>query len=403
MIWRRQLPAWSPVTVRALAAGALASSRDGRHTAALGALLGADYGAVALQLTESGTAALALAMLASSPQGTRPKVAMPAWGCYDLMTAADIADAEVVLYDLDPATLAPAEESFAAALVQRPTAVLVVHWFGLPLPVARLHAAASAAGAMLIEDAAQGVGGTIGGRPLGSFGDFGILSFGRGKGRTGGRGGALLANNAGAAGALQRVASLVAPSANSKRALAALAAQWAVGRPLLYAIPSSIPSLKLGETIYHPPSPIRAMPEWAAAVVGALWRPSARECGARRAGAARWLEAIATHPNPGAAVYTECAGTAAGWLRFPVLVNDAASLRDGAARGRGVMRGYEGIVAGLPLAPGRLVNEGPWPGAVALAARLRTVPNHSLLRARDIAAIVQLIARSAESSEPRRS
>jgi hypothetical protein len=49
------------------------------------------------------------------------------------------------------------------------------------------------------------------------------------------------------------------------------------------------------------------------------------------------------------------------------------------------------------------VNEGPWPGAVALAARLRTLPNHSLLRARDIAAIVQLIARSAESSEPRRS
>jgi perosamine synthetase len=390
-MWRRQLPAWSPVTVRALAAGAYASSEAGRHVASLDARLRSEYGASLVQLTESGTAALALAMLAAAPEGTRPRVAMPAWACYDLMTAADIADAEVILYDLDPATLAPAPGSFAEALGHRPAAVVVAHWFGLPVSLAPLTAAVHAAGAELIEDAAQGVGGMIGERPLGSLGDFGVLSFGRGKGRTGGRGGALLANNANAAVRLRRVALRVAPANTSKGGLFALAAQWAAGRPWVYAIPSSIPSLRLGETVYHPPSPIRGMPEWAAAVVGALWRRSARESEQRREAAGRWAQAVAR--GAGVSVFSESAGTAAGWLRFPVLARDGVALRDGVARRLGVMPGYEGILADLPLAPGRLVNSGPWPGAAELASRLRTLPTHGLLRSADEAAIVHLLGR----------
>ena len=42
------------------------------------------------------------------------------------------------------------------------------------------------------EDAAQEAGATLHGRRLGSFGDLSVLSFGRGKGVTGGGGGALL-------------------------------------------------------------------------------------------------------------------------------------------------------------------------------------------------------------------
>ncbi len=387
------------MTIRALAAGTLASSRDDWRGAALTARLRGEYGAAAVQLTESGTAALALAMLAATPEGTHPKVAMPAWACPDLMTAADTVDAKVVLYDLDPATLAPDAASFASALALRPAAVVVAHWFGLPVALEAMRAAAGAAGAMLIEDAAQAVGGTIGRRPLGSFGDFAVLSFGRGKGRTGGQGGALLANDANAATRLQRVQSRVAPARMGKRALAALVAQWAVGRPWLYAIPSSIPSLKLGETIYHPPSPICAMPEWAAAVVDALWHRSAQEGEARRSAAVRWMRLVADDPNARLVAFSEPAATMAGWLRFPVLVHDAAALRDRTARRLGIMCGYKQLLADLPLAPGRVVNGGPWPGATELAARLRTLPTHSLLSSTDVAAIV----RHVNEPEPRRS
>ncbi len=84
---------------------------------------------------------------------------MPAWACPDLMTAADSVDAEVILYDLDPATLAPAGASFADALALHPTSVVVAHWFGLPVSLESICTAVRNAGAQLIEDAAQGLAG----------------------------------------------------------------------------------------------------------------------------------------------------------------------------------------------------------------------------------------------------
>lgn len=392
MIWRRQLPAWSPVTIGALAAGAFTSRGDRRPIASLDARVRSEYGSSRVQLTESGTAALALAMLAAAPEGSRPRVAMPAWACYDLMTAADIADAEVILYDLDPGTLAPASLSFADALARRPSSVVVAHWFGIPVTLEPLLAATRDAGATFIEDAAQGVAGRLGERPLGALGDFGILSFGRGKGRTGGLGGALLANNAASMARLQRVRHRVAPADPGKRGLLALAAQWAAGRPWVYAIPSSIRSLRLGETIYRPPTPICEMPGWAAAVVGSLWLRSTREAAVRHAVAARWERLLASHTS--VRTFTEGVRTVAGWLRYPLLVNDATALLDADARRLGVMPGYRRLLADLPLAPGRLVSAGPWPGAAELASRLRTLPTHSLLRSSDVTAIVQLLGRS---------
>jgi perosamine synthetase len=390
-MWRRQLPAWSPISAGGLLAGAGAPSGIGRHTEWLTHALRTEYGAAAVQLTESGTVALALAMLAATPDGTRPSVALPAWGCYDLMTAADIVDAEVLLYDLDPATLEPDAASFASALARRPAAVVVAHWYGLPVPLAPLIAAARGAGTVFIEDAAQGVGGFIADRPLGSFGDFGVLSFGRGKGRTGGCGGALLANTGDAAGRMHRVESRVAAARPGKGGLIPLAAQWAFGRPWAYAIPSSIPALRLGQTVYHAAGPMRGMPEWAAAVVASSWSRAAIEGTVRRAAAARWASLLARHESVRS--FAESPGSVAGWLRFPVLVNDARALLDADARRLGIMPGYEAILADLPVAPGRLGGIGPWPGAAKLAAQLRTLPTHSLLRLSDVRTIDRLLTR----------
>jgi hypothetical protein len=75
------------------------------------------------------------------------------------------------------------------------------------------------------------------------------------------------------------------------------------------------------------------------------------------------------------------------------MMNDPRALRDAGARQLGVMPGYEGILADLPLSPGRLANGGPWGGAVQLASRLRTLPSHSLLRSGDAVAIVQRLGR----------
>ncbi len=395
-MWRRQLPVWSPVTVPALLKGALARSRNSGDVASLERRISAAHAATAVQLSESGTAALALAMRAAAPEGARPRIALPARGCYDLMTAADIADAEVVLYDLDASSLEPERASFDDALRWRPHAAVIAHWFGVPVRQETFRAALDGAGVMLIEDAAQAAGASAGGHPLGSLGDFGVLSFGRGKGRTGGRGGALLANSDVAAARVRSAARAILSAENGKLGLLSLAAQWAIGRPWLYAIPASIPQLHLGETMYHAATPIHAMPAWATAVAGALWDQSMAECRSRRVAAQRWTELL--ERRSGVRQYAEPAGAESSWLRFPVLAGSARSLLDDDARRLGVMPGYVKTLAALPVAAGRLARRGEWPGANVLASRLRTLPTHSLLRPGDFAAIVELIDRDARQS-----
>ena len=164
---RRQLPVWSPLTFGAIVAGVRPSpdvlpSLERRITR--------EYGAAAVLLTASGTVALALGYLASALPGVRPRVALPAWACPDLMTAADAAGAEVLLYDLDPATLSPDLDSLRKVLRAGIHAVVVAHWFGLPVALGPVAELVSAAGAHLIDDAAQGVGASVGGRPVGTGG-----------------------------------------------------------------------------------------------------------------------------------------------------------------------------------------------------------------------------------------
>ena len=389
MILRRQLPAWSPLTAGALGAAlwppADAFSRiEGR--------IAQEYEPSSMLLVRSGTAALALGFLASAREGHRPRIGLPAWGCFDLMTAADSADAEVLFYDLEPCTLAPEAESFRRMLGRQPHAVVVVHWFGIPVDLRPLAKAVNSAGAVLIDDAAQAVGATIGGKPAGAGGDFGVLSFGRGKGRTGGEGGAILATTPEAAARLHRASANLAKGNSGLRSYAALWAQWALGRPHLYGVPASLPGLRLGETVYRRPTESRLMTSRSAVVLDAVWALSAEEVNVRRRNAARWqrlvgesaaLTAITTPPD-----------TAGGWLRFPILAGDAirSRLNSSRARRHGIMPGYPVPLGKLPVAPGRIVSRpDAFAGASSLSERLVTLPTHRMVGESEFTALAELL------------
>ena len=83
-----------------------------------------------------------------------PTVALPAYGCYDLATAAIGSEARVVLYDLDPATLGPDEGSLRAALSAGARTVVLAHLFGIPVDVGAVRALPEADGVTIVEDAA---------------------------------------------------------------------------------------------------------------------------------------------------------------------------------------------------------------------------------------------------------
>lgn len=394
MSLRRQLPAYSPLSAGALRAGLIGSSGNRAAFSALESRIRAEYGSNAVLLTDSGTSALALAMAGAGQRGNRPpRVLLPAYGCYDLATAADAADAEVLLYDLDPATLSPDLDSLDRALAQGAEAIVVVHLYGVPVDLAAIQEAARRAGALLIEDAAQGVGASVGSRPAGGVGSLGVLSFGRGKGRTGGGGGALLANDPAGLAALERVRSRLLPArGGGSQDWIALAAQWLLGRPTLYGLPAALPWLGLGETPYHPAHPPRSMSGLSARVLGITWALAAAEAEHRRTSGGWWLDRLrgsgmATPVRPPA-------GTTPGWLRFPVLATAASRslLGEQAFRRMGVMSGYPLPLGRLPGFEARVVNpESPAPGAARLADSLFTLPTHSLVSPAERAVLARML------------
>ncbi|MDD5613437.1 MAG: DegT/DnrJ/EryC1/StrS aminotransferase family protein, partial [Gallionella sp.] len=83
-----------------------------------------------------------------------------------------------------------------AAITPKTRAIIPVYLAGKPLDMDRLYAIAGKYKLRVIEDAAQAIGSTWRGKPIGSFGDFVSFSFQANKNITTSEGGCLVLNNA---------------------------------------------------------------------------------------------------------------------------------------------------------------------------------------------------------------
>jgi dTDP-4-amino-4,6-dideoxygalactose transaminase len=366
--------------VRALLAGARAAigSRNGHEAERVVGLLYERYAPRDVLLTESGTAALIAALRAILENRPSAPIAIPAYACYDLATVANGAGASAFLYDVDPHTLAPDLAQIEAALRAGAAAVVVAHLYGYPVDVREVSRLAAETGAVVIEDAAQAAGATLHGRRAGSWGSLSVLSFSRGKGLTGGSGGALMARDEAGARVLQRARMLLGEPRRGWKELIAVAAQLLLEHPSVYAIPAALPFLRLGETIYREPGPLRAPAVAANAMIAATWTLADHEVQLRRRNAERLLEAVQGQPD--LAPIRAAAGAQPGYLRLPVFASPAArrAATERGARRLGIMPGYPKALCDLDRFTASCVNrEATWPGARALANRLCTLPTHS--------------------------
>jgi dTDP-4-amino-4,6-dideoxygalactose transaminase len=412
---RRQPPAASPLSAAKLslaALDALASAGDARD--ALGAYLSERFRAEAVLLTGSGTQALQVALArATRRTGPGAPVALPAYSCYDLVSAAVGAGARVVFYDVDPVSLTPDPDSLDAAIDAGARTVVAASLYGFPLDWGSLRRTCQASGALLVEDSAQGLGSGWAGAEGGTFGDLTVLSFGRGKGWTGGSGGALLIRartptpgsraegaDAPTAGAPEALPG--APPLAGAAALAAVLAQWALGRPALYRLPGLVPGLALGETRYRPPASPARMSGFAAAAALRHASLALEAVPARRGRAGAWHELrdeSGALPEGSAPCQPLAAGEC-GWLRCPLVAPDGARA-DRLAREAtnfGVARGYPVALPDLPAAAPLLAGApGAFPGARRLAETLLTLPTHAAVARSDLRGVERVLRRAASS------
>ena len=124
----------------------------------------------------SGTDALMLGLRAC---GVQPgdEVILPAFTFLATAGAVIAAGARPVFADSDAQTLTIDPQSVRSLLSPRTTAILAVHLYGGAAELPPLLDLASRHGLMLLEDNAQSLGATLGGKKLGSFGAFAATSF----------------------------------------------------------------------------------------------------------------------------------------------------------------------------------------------------------------------------------
>lgn len=137
------------------------------------------FGVPFAQAVSSGSAALRVA-LAALDVGPGDEVIIPAFTFVATAEAVIQTGADLVVVDIDD-TFNMSPDSLEAAITERTKAIIPVHMMGAPADMARIMSIAGKHGIGVVEDSAQGVGGTFAGRYLGTIGDLGCYSFDAGK------------------------------------------------------------------------------------------------------------------------------------------------------------------------------------------------------------------------------
>jgi perosamine synthetase len=378
---------------------ALKRARPEDFAAEVGAYLGAGH----CFLTSSGTASLVVALRALGALSPgRQEVVLPAYTCPNVLSAVVLSRLQPVLCDLSPDGAGLDLDQLANRLGPRTLAVVGVHLLGVPTNVLEVGDLARQHGAFVVEDAAQAFGNelAVGGQAarLGTIGDVGIFSFGRGKPLSLGAGGLVVTGSAEVAGALRREVAGLAPRGWPGDFLRA-ALYAAFFRPGLYWLPRGLPFLHLGETIFTLDMKLEGMSGYGAALGRTLL--SRFEVG-RLARRRRAEELLWRLTGEGARPFGWQA-PAVAYLRLPLLV-EAGRRHDLLAR---LCRLGATCLYPLPLneQPGTAPYLGAqaaarYPNAKKLSESLLTLPLHRYLSEADVAAAERALRGAAGAPVP---
>ncbi|WP_028896067.1 DegT/DnrJ/EryC1/StrS aminotransferase family protein [Prevotella sp. HUN102] len=105
-------------------------------------------------------------------------------------------DSEKDTWNMDPQLLEEAIKDRIKKTGKKPKAIIVVYLYGMPAKINEILEIAAKYDIPVIEDAAEGLGSRYNGQAVGTFGEFGVMSFNGNKMITTSGGGALICPNA---------------------------------------------------------------------------------------------------------------------------------------------------------------------------------------------------------------
>ena len=294
----------------------------------------------------------------------RNEILIPGYTCYSVAASAVRAGLKIRVYDVEPETLNPSLDSIKKNINDKTSAIIGQHLFGIPSFLDGLKDCAREKNIYFIEDAAQALGGKWKQDFLGTMGDFGLYSFGRGKPLPLGEGGALI----GRASEVLKEIEVTRKSSKYGSILKAAGIQI-LSQPFIYGFAEALP-LGLGETVFDPDIAVASM------------SVSMRKIGVK---ALSFLSKINDHRNAIARIYGEIFDkthtiplpddTSPVFTRFPVIAGPRKISHK--LRRLGVRRMYpKAIQDEVSIRPYLAEDLIPTPGAAHIAESLITLPTH---------------------------
>lgn len=331
-------------------------------------------------LVSSGKAGLTLILRAlNSLHPDRNQVLIPAYTCFSVPSAIIKAGLKVTLCDIDPATLDFDYELLGRSLNNKILCVVATHLFGIPSDMDKIRSICKDKDIPVVEDAAQAMGGTYNGKLIGTIGDAGFFSLGRGKNITCGSGGIIITNSDRIALAISKqYLNLKYPGAiESVKDLLIVLLMAIFIYPSLYWFPISLSFLKLGETIFYNNFPIKRLSGMQAGLLR-RWEKQLEESNRIRIENSKYFCSTST--------LTFHIGKSIPFLRFPVICSDKET-RDqlcssSKKEGFGIVKMYPTPINEIQEIKGQFRRDN-FPVAKLVADRLLTVPTHQLLSKKD--------------------
>jgi perosamine synthetase len=399
-IGRTLPPAAAPLTFRDLARGFLGCWRGQAERERFEAEVRKGFGIRHCFAVSSGKTALLLILraLAQLYPG-RDEVLIPAYTCYSVPSAIVRAGFKIRLCDLDQEGL-DFDFGQLGQILNRPEVaarllcIIPTHFFGIPADIARLRETIhdnSPFRIPILEDAAQAMGEENEKGKLGTLGDVGFFSLGRGKPLSLGEGGIIVTDRDDLGATLEpMVAALPSYSpVEFCRLVLLVCSLISLARPELFWLPKSLPWLRLGETIFDPSFSSRRLSCFQAGLARDWSEKLRRLQEERKRKTGIWAAVLAP-------MKVGCFNsTGAGMIRFPVRVREKSLRKEilaGSERaGLGIMGTYPDAITGIKALAGKIGGAEEFPRAVALAEELLTLPVHHFVTPADQQRIATLL------------
>lgn len=392
-------PAGAPVKTTAVFRAALSSASAAERQRHLRQLVGELSGQSFSFFFNSGKAALlaGLKALSGRADASRDEVIIPAYTCYTVPAAIVRAGLKVRPVDIDPNTMDYDYQRLARTDFSRVLVVIGDNLFGIPSNWTELKSLADKNGVFLIDDAAQAMGLQDNGRPAGSHGDFGFYSLGRGKNLSTFNGGILVTDDDELAQTIQSGTDSW-PTVGSAGVLALTIKLILLSfflRPRLYWIPSMMPFLGLGETVFDRDFAASRLSSLQVRLAANTFYRLDEFNDQRRENAKRLATALKDLPHlqiPGFS-----SDRCPAYLRLPVLLPDEETRTSviGQLRSRGISAStmYPDSIDRIEgLGKDLVLDNTGFPGARKVVDRLVTLPTHPYVTETDIDIIIKLLS-----------